>query len=498
MPFLPDVPPRYSGILEPPPLEPAPPPTPPPPPEPVLTGNDRFFPPPPPRQVTPSTLVQHSAGWTVFQNLYFSNGTFFIVAEKDQGGLGDGYWPARELITSTGLPGLAENEKERVPGPKEMDVLSEEEAARIWEDRVFDVDGFSVLVNDPTQFLRHYYHVAAELFFGTERVITNFDSMPAPDGKVNAPVPDRFIFIHCDEEGFSDGPGLDHFFLHAQFPKATPMYQPSWENMAKQVHDSRKVFRFPAALFIDRTAAFSGGPTGATSRTPASPWQVGGGEFGTGGLGRNQFWYESARRRILSFAGVPNAVLDIGLRAMDPPLAPGKADKPVITYISRQRTGRKLRDEDHELLVAALEAMCKKHKWEFQLMVGETMARDEQLLWAARTTVMLGVHGNGLTHQLMMPPHPRSAVLEMFRPPNFARDYEWTAGVLGHAYYTIQNDTFFTPPTLADVNYDDWNTDKVRSIPVHPPTVVEVIETQLLGEYQGPKHWQSWREGVGY
>ena len=35
---------------------------------------------------------------------------------------------------------------------------------------------------------------------------------------------------------------------------------------------------------------------------------------------------------------------------------------------------------------------------------------------------MLGVHGNGLTHLLWMPPTPQSAVIEMFFVGGFARD----------------------------------------------------------------------------
>jgi hypothetical protein len=35
---------------------------------------------------------------------------------------------------------------------------------------------------------------------------------------------------------------------------------------------------------------------------------------------------------------------------------------------------------------------------------------------------MLGVHGNGLTHLIWMPPTPRSAVIEMFFKGGFARD----------------------------------------------------------------------------
>jgi hypothetical protein len=39
---------------------------------------------------------------------------------------------------------------------------------------------------------------------------------------------------------------------------------------------------------------------------------------------------------------------------------------------------------------------------------------------------MLGVHGNGLTHLLWMPPTPQSAVVEMFFVGGFARDCKST------------------------------------------------------------------------
>lgn len=54
---------------------------------------------------------------------------------------------------------------------------------------------------------------------------------------------------------------------------------------------------------------------------------------------------------------------------------------------------------------------------------------------------MLGVHGNGLTHLLMMPTTPISAVIEMFYPGGFARDYEWTAGAIGIRHFAVWNDT---------------------------------------------------------
>jgi len=394
------------------------------------------------------------------------------------------------------------NGPEREPGPKDMDILTPSQAEEIWGDRIFDVEGFTVLQNDANQFLQHYYHVAAETLMGIERVCTNFDPMPAPDGTVKAPYPERIIFIHTDEAGFTDYPQLDKLYLHAQFPHITPLYQPSWEDMAGLVDDSRKAWRFPAALFIDRSASFRGKYTEVTSRPIAGPWAAGGGDFGTGGMGRNQFWYEAARRRVLSFVGVSRDVLDIGLRGQDPPLAPprsdGEVDEYMVTYVDRQRTGnRRLVDQDHLRLMKALKEMCSLHGWKFFHMQAEDMTREEQMIVAAETTVLVGVHGNGLTHMILQAPHPRSALVEIFHPPGFARDYEWTAGILGRRYFTIHNDTFYTHPNLAQHQYPDYIMGK--EIPVQAENVVEVIERQLMGPVKEPGHWQcSWKEGVGY
>jgi len=448
--------------------------------------------PPPIRGVAPSTLLAHSPGWTMLTNLYLSNGTWFIVS--DRGGFDDGYWPQRRLMTATGLPGYHDNAEAREPTDREMMILTEEEARKRWGERVWDVEGLSLIVNDPDQFLQHYYHVAAELLFGTERMLTNFDPNPLPDGRVVAPVPERIIFTQCNEQGFTDGPRFNQFFLPAMWPSITPMFKPTYDQMADLVRTPYKAFRFPAVLFIDRSAAFRGDLTGSTARTPSGPWQLGGGAFGTSGEGRNKFWYESARRRVALFAGVPSRVLDMGLRAMDPPLAEGEKDAYVVTYISRQRSRRRLVEEDHKRLVAALEEMCRKKSWVLDVVHAEELSREEQLRRAARTVVMLGVHGNGLTHQLLMPPHPLSTVIELFYPGGYARDYEWTAGVLGKAYFGIQNDTVVGPPHIPDFNYPEGF--HGTNIPVQAGVVIKVIEDRLEGRL-GRSHWEG-HPGIGY
>ncbi|SJL10985.1 uncharacterized protein ARMOST_14382 [Armillaria ostoyae] len=46
----------------------------------------------------------------------------------------------------------------------------------------------------------------------------------------------------------------------------------------------------------------------------------------------------------------------------------------------------------------------------------DKLSRKEQITLAARTTIMMGVHGNGLTSLLWMNPSPRSTVIEFFFP----------------------------------------------------------------------------------
>lgn len=64
--------------------------------------------------------------------------------------------------------------------------------------------------------------------------------------------------------------------------------------------------------------------------------------------------------------------------------------------VSRQNWNRrKLVPADHDALVATLTAASESEGWEFTVADMETMPKDEQVRLAARTTIMMGVHGNG-------------------------------------------------------------------------------------------------------
>lgn len=98
----------------------------------------------------------------------------------------------------------------------------------------------------------------------------------------------------------------------------------------------------------------------------------------------------------------PRALADVCLpcfhsirrRLLDGMPAVPRQKLPVVTYISRQKTHRALVPEDHEDLVAALEESAERNGYILEIPVMEAMSKDEQFALAARTTVMLGVHGS--------------------------------------------------------------------------------------------------------
>lgn len=64
---------------------------------------------------------------------------------------------------------------------------------------------------------------------------------------------------------------------------------------------------------------------------------------------------------------------------------------------------------------------------------------EEQLAIARTTDVLIGVHGNGLTHQLFMRPH--GFVCEIF--PHWKKghhfDYQYLAKMMGHEYLAVSD-----------------------------------------------------------
>jgi len=95
-----------------------------------------------------TTIVEHVPGWTLFENVYMSNGTLLILSSSPVS-----EFPDIRYMTSTGL--VAENTPENIaarePTPWNMDFVTPEEALQRWGKvatgrRVWSVEGNTVSI----------------------------------------------------------------------------------------------------------------------------------------------------------------------------------------------------------------------------------------------------------------------------------------------------------------------------------------------------------------
>jgi len=440
-----------------------------------------------------TTIVAHHEGWTLFENLYMFNATLLVVSDNEISS-----FPDRRLMTSTGLPALNEpgNLEAREPTDADMDFWTRRRANVYFGKRIYTVDRMTLLFNDPPQFIDHYYHFAAELWLGMWRMIGgHLDPKISPRGDTSIEDPARVIFAHCKRGEWKDKIGYNQYFLHATFPSIGIETEEDWKGRALMTQGtpgyededgeggSAKAWRFDRVLLVDRSAAFRGLATGYyTHRTAGSA-------FVSNKETASPYWWEAVRRRVLGFAGVPNAMLDYAIN--DPKVQrklniKSKSPPVVVSYLSRQGWRRRLIEEDHKLLLSSVKDVCKRKGWEFLLFHPENYTLDQQLQIAARSTVMLGVHGNGLTHLVAMAPRPISTVIEIFYPGGFARDYQWTAESLGHKHFGIWNDSWFTSPKLPSVAYPEGF--QGTEIPVYGPTVAKLIADRIEGRLPDRPH----------
>jgi len=441
-----------------------------------------------------TTIVSHAPGWTVFRNLYMSNGTLYIISSQPASS-----FPDIQYITSTGLAALntPENIAARMPTADDMDIITPTQARYRWggnpdraePNRVWSIEGNTFLVNEPSQFLDHYYHFCAEFLFGAWSFwMGAFNAIvdSSNSGVSTVPPVHRMIFANADATGWRDRPGFNSYFLRAAFPALTVEVQSDWEDRIRATSSASapaRAWHLDTVLFTDRSAAFRGELCGSRTQRIAAEALDHMQKMGT----LTKWWWEPVRRSVLRFAGVDKQTMDIGVsaEAMANVNSPEtdvtllKAQPIVITYISRQGARRHLIDSDHEALVNALTAMCAAHGWELNIVQAERLTKEEQLALAARTTVMIGVHGNGLTHLIMMPVTPISTVIEIFYPEGFAHDYEWTTHALGMRHFAVWNDTYHSYPEVLWPNYPEGF--QGTQIPVYPPIVTQIVQDRIAG-----------------
>ena len=133
------------------------------------------------RSIPETELVQHAPGWTIFKNLYMSNGTFYVVSDKPRSD-----FPELLYVLSVPIPALnsPENIQARLPTDQQMDFIGISDAERRWgsarpgeKNRIWPMTGNTVRA--PLAFI----------------LVFHLLSLPSPRGNVFASVTERSAFL---------------------------------------------------------------------------------------------------------------------------------------------------------------------------------------------------------------------------------------------------------------------------------------------------------------
>lgn len=305
-----------------------------------------------------------------------------------------------------------------------MRIIFPSEAKRLWGNSASRISGVTFLVNDPAQFLDHYYHYAAELLFGLWRTYSSLDPSINAAGQTQLPTPARMMMPHVPAGKWNDYAKMNSFISRAIFPSMSYEYQSDFLDRS----DTARAYILDQVVFADRAAAFRGPEFAKTWRTASEAVTLGG----------SRYWWSPVRRNLLEFVGSGEGVdisleeFGVGLEEVDDELglsaleehgvddevnfvrrlpAASQRDEPVsdrdakhrknkgpkrgkdnsprreyspgnpvITYVSRQDWGRRmLIKQDHEELVKQLRALEKKYGWE--VSQGVATFKEQRLIF---------------------------------------------------------------------------------------------------------------------
>ncbi|KAI0249221.1 hypothetical protein BJV78DRAFT_1284120 [Lactifluus subvellereus] len=399
-------------------------------------------------KVPRTRIIAHAPGWTIYDKMYIFKGTIYLVSDEPD------TFPDRKHMISSGKEVSNDPEKvaARMPTDKDMRIISTAQAKKLFGTGANRVQGVTWLVNDPQQFITHYYHWSAELFFGFWRTYSSLDPFIPPSGKTALPPPRRMLFTRIDADHWRDYASMNQWVLRTAFPSISMEFSDDWSDRASM----GVAFVFDRVLLADRAAAMTGEVFLRSQRTASEAFTLPG----------SPNWWSTLRDNVIEYTGL-NASTGAGTRGI-----------PVITYISRQAWGRRmLIQKDHDKLVEELYKLRDHYGYEVNVVNMDQLSRVEQLRLAVRTTIMLGVHGNGLTSLLWMKPTPRSTVMEFFYPGGFAHDYEYTTRALGMVHYGFWGNSYFsggeTPPMAYPEGFQG------NEIPIDGELVASLVHRRL-------------------
>ncbi|KAF8150528.1 hypothetical protein K438DRAFT_1865559, partial [Mycena galopus ATCC 62051] len=351
----------------------------------VKSRVDRISPPPPKPTPVPTpppywdgwalTTIPsgtHVPGFTLLDRLYLRNGTFYVVT------LDRASFPPRENLLSRPVENVGGHWVDTEPTDEQLRFIAPHDASRILgtasgllgtESKY--MENLSVIVYDPPDLMKDYYHWFGEVILGAWRVYSHI-SPDEPDMSKeppkHLPLPRRFILPFMDR---GDLAGTHGQLMRAAFPDATIERSDYWDDLKKT--DTTVVFE--RVMLVNRHAA-TRDPSGGV---PWSSSMIAGAMNVT--APRN-FWAAvqgTLWRGMLYWKYVPGMIM-----------SPKDVDEyyPTCTYISRQEGfDRRLSEADHDGLIAALRELHEEYVCDVRVVVLERMALKELIHVAARTRV---------------------------------------------------------------------------------------------------------------
>ncbi|GLB42016.1 putative protein of unknown function (DUF563) [Lyophyllum shimeji] len=311
-----------------------------------------------------SKLVRHVPGYSILDNVFIFNGIVYLVTDDR-----DAFPPMSAIVAAVG------------PGKNTWEVISIEAARKKLGAYGAVLRGVTWMSADTTP----HNSTLISLWRTYSSLDTNTDS----SGRTTLPPPHRLIFPQV--RVFTDPNPLPHFHtirrrrvdtgfhpftLKAAFPSLTVMYLEDWEDY----HKLPVPFVIERIVVADREAAEASALVGARAAHL-----------------EHVFWGRGNKRA-----------------------------KKTVTYIHRQseRTGMKLREEDHQSLVRALTKMGRDYGYEVHVVSSlfDETGWTERMCAIVKSTVVLGPYGCDLLDSVFMKPSPQATLMEFFPTGKYARD----------------------------------------------------------------------------
>jgi protein O-GlcNAc transferase len=376
----------------------------------------------------PNTIVKaHIAGYTVLDNVYMKNGTFYVVGVNDL-------------------------KKNFVSADTEIQYVDSYDVESIFNTRYIPrVHGTTLLFSEKRPMLlhAHFYHFY-EFLLGAIAFL-GINDLPVQVTTALFPAQDS---TKTQKYGWRDAPGLNELLLTSSFPNVATVTKETWDALYKESPFGRV---FDRLVVIDRLASYSEHTNGYWGKMLL--------EIKDLVQGKPHPWFP-VRENMFRTLGITH-------KPRDP-------QRKVITYMSRQHNpNRKFSEETHEQLVEKLKSFEPTH--EVNIIVMHLVSLKEQVELISRTDVLISIHSNGLTHMIFQ--KPGSAVIEIFPGKNFARDYELTASMMGIHYYAIQDGTRVCrgPELIEEGNFNEELNQPPYYVTVDIPTI-DVLLTTILEE----------------